>query len=100
MQSVFSLYVLVTQHWERVHSHLTLVLAVDALMSNPEGKTTVSKVWWNNDVVRLQRELHQYCELTDNRAAVIMFVVMPSPINIITFFAFCEILVSRTVQLA
>lgn len=39
-------------------------------------------------------------QLTDNLAAVIMFVVMPSPINMMTFFAFCEILVSRTVQLA
>lgn len=38
--------------------------------------------------------------LTDNLAAVIIGTVIPSPMNMMTFFAFCEILVSRTVQLA
>jgi len=89
-----------TQHWERIHSHLALVLAVDALVSDSEGESTVSKVLWKPDVVLLLQELDHHHELTDNLAAVIMFVVMPSPINMITFFAFCEILVSRTVQLA
>jgi len=48
VQSVSPLYVLVTQHWERVHSHLTLVLAVDALVGDSGGKGMVSKILWED----------------------------------------------------
>lgn len=77
------------QDWEGIHSHFALVLAVNALVGNESDIPSV------NVTLSYQRS-----PKLAHLAAVIIFVVMPSPINMMTFFAFCEILVSRTVQLA